>query len=281
MIQSLYRSLIELTNKKWTSLAIKKFSQSTMSRFLIPSFVKVYKINIDEMEGELSQYSSLHDFFIRRLKKDARSIHNDEWSVVSPVDSVLEDMGTISNELMIIVKGKKYSIAEMLGKVDRVEKYNNGTYMVFYLSPGHYHRIHSPFTGKIIDQWTLGSTSYPVNRLGLKYGRDTLSKNFRKITEVQLPSGQAAIVKVGAMFVNSIQMTVHDSEIKKGEEIAYFSFGSTVILLFEKDLFKPLYELQTPMPMKMGQMIGYLKNDNTIKLARNSSIKIGDPFIAE
>lgn len=262
MIQYLYRSFIELTNNKWTSLAIKKFSQSSMSRFLIPSFAKVYKVNVDEMEKDLSQYSSLHDFFIRQLKKDARTIHSDQSSVVSPVDSILEDMGTISNELMMIVKGKKYSIVEMLGKMDRAEKYMGGTYMIFYLSPGHYHRIHSPFTGTIIDHWTLGNFSYPVNRLGIKYGKKTLSKNFRKITEVKLFSGHAAIVKVGAMYVNSIKMTIHDTEITKGEEMAYFSFGSTVILLFEKDLFEPLDELQTPMPIKVGQIIGYLKDED-------------------
>ncbi len=44
--------------------------------------------------------------------------------------------------------------------------------MILYLSPSHYHRIHSPVTGKVVEQWTLGTKSYPVNKYGLKYGKN-------------------------------------------------------------------------------------------------------------
>lgn len=259
MIQGFYRVLIELTNGKWSSFLLRKLAQSKVSRLLVPSFAKVYKINLDEMAKPIKEFPTLHDFFIRKLKVDARTINQEPQSVVSPVDAVVEDMGTISPDLVLTVKGKNYSVIDMLGKREKADQYSNGTYVLLYLSPSHYHRIHSPLTGKVIGQWTLGSKSYPVNRYGLKYGKEALSKNYRKILEVEHNHGTAAIVKVGAMFVNSIE-TIHKGEyVKKGEEIAYFTFGSTVILLFNQNSFVPNTNLQLPMDIKVGETLGYFQ----------------------
>lgn len=258
MKQSLYRFFIELTNGKWTSLLLKKFAQSRLSRVLIPSFAKVYRINLDEMAQPLTEFPTLHDFFIRKLRDEARPIHNETNSVVSPVDAVIEDIGKITADMMLPIKGKNYSLKDMLGSVEKGEFYINGTYVLLYLSPSHYHRIHSPFTGRVAGQWTLGKKSYPVNRYGLELGREALSKNYRKITEIEHEYGKVAIVKVGAMFVNSIETTHTNELIEKGEEMAYFTFGSTVILLFAENSFEPIKDINTPKPIKVGELLGYL-----------------------
>lgn len=254
----LYRLLIELTNQKTVSLVLRKFSQSKISSALIPSFARVFKLNKEEMEQQIHTFETLHDLFIRKLKVDSRPIDQSPNSVVSPVDGVLEDIGTISASKLIEVKGKQYSIAEMLGQEDILRKYSEGTFIILYLSPSHYHRIHSPVSGVLTKQWTLGSKSYPVNKLGLKYGKAPLSKNYRTISEVKHDNGHVAIVKVGAMFVNSIETTHLSDTITKGEEIAYFSFGSTVVLLFEKDSFSPLASTRRKTEIRVGEMIGYL-----------------------
>lgn len=259
MIQTVYRLLIELTNGRWTSSILKSFAQSRVSRFIVPSFARIYQLNQEEMEKELTEYPTLHDLFIRTLKKDARVIDKAHDSVVSPVDAVIEDVGPINERSEIIVKGKTYSIEEMLGNAELLSKYLNGTYMILYLSPSHYHRIHSPVNGTVMNQWTLGSKSYPVNKLGLKYGVRTLAKNYRVITEVKTEFGHVAIVKVGAMFVNSIETTHKGSDLEKGGEMAYFTFGSTVVLLFEKNIFEIDSHIHTPKEIKVGEKIGVLK----------------------
>lgn len=258
LIQSFYRLLIELTNGKWTSSVLKRFALSKSSRFFIPSFARLYQINENEMEKSLKEYSTLHDFFTRKLKMGARMPDQNPQAVSSPVDAVIEDIGIIEPSHIITVKGKDYSIKEMLGDNEKIEKYSGGHYMIFYLSPSHYHRIHSPVSGKVIDQWTLGGKSYPVNKYGLKYGKDSLSKNYRKITEVKLDSGGfISIVKVGAMFVNSIEVIHEGDKLVKGNEMAYFSFGSTVVLLFEKNSFQPLSSIKVPFDVKVGECVGY------------------------
>ncbi|MDQ1144957.1 phosphatidylserine decarboxylase [Bacillus sp. SORGH_AS 510] len=258
MLQGLYRLMIELTNGKWTSSILRRFASSRTSRFVVPSFAKIYQLNEAEMEKRVSDYPTLHDLFVRTLKQGARVIDKNEDSVVSPVDAVIEDIGSIKETSEIVVKGKTYSIDEMLGDPAALTKYLNGTYMILYLSPSHYHRIHSPVNGTVTKQWTLGSKSYPVNKLGLKYGVRTLAKNYRVITEVKTNYGHVAIVKVGAMFVNSIETTHKGSTLEKGGEMAYFSFGSTVVLLFEKDTFRLESNIQTPKDIKVGEKIGVL-----------------------
>ncbi|MED3563202.1 phosphatidylserine decarboxylase [Bacillus xiapuensis] len=263
MIQPFYRLLIELTNGRWTSFLLKRFARSKVSRFAVPSFARIYQLNQEDIENSFRDFPTLHDLFIRKLRKDARPIDKDSNSVVSPVDAVIEDIGPIKKTSEIVVKGKIYSIDEMLGNRSVLEKYLNGTYMILYLSPSHYHRIHSPVDGTITKQWTLGRKSYPVNKWGLKYGVRTLAKNYRVITEAETEFGHIAVVKVGAMFVNSIETTHKGSRLEKGEEMAYFSFGSTVVLLFEKGIFEMDSAIHTPKEIKVGEKLGTLQKSGT------------------
>jgi phosphatidylserine decarboxylase len=259
LLKWLYRFMIELTNHAVSSKFIAFFTKSRLSAWLIPSYAKIYRINQEEMEKSLNHYKTLQQLFIRKLKEGARPIDEAEDSIISPVDAVIEDIGIISEQKDITVKGKQYSIPEMLGSDALAEKYLNGLFVILYLSPSHYHRIHSPISGVVTRQWSLGTKSYPVNRLGLKYGRRPLSKNYRMITEVNSDGKHVAIVKVGAMFVNSIELTHPHDQLIKGQEMAYFSFGSTVVLLFEKDSVEIDSRMTVPMAIKVGERIGFWK----------------------
>lgn len=258
MKERIYRSLIELTNGPVTSAALRKFAVSRLSRPLIKPYARIYRINQDEMHDALHHYSTLHAFFTRRLKDGTRPIDETPYSIISPVDGVLEDWGTITSNRELVIKGKSYSVEEMLGGKEAAETYSGGTYMILYLSPAHYHRIHSPINGTVVRTYSLGKKSFPVNKAGLKYGTATLAKNFRTITELKHGKRRIAMVKVGAMFINTVEVTNKNKEWKKGEEAAYFSFGSTVILLFEKSAFNIHSELDVPKEIKMGEPLGTL-----------------------
>lgn len=255
MKEKLYQSLIELTNGRWTSSLLRRFALSPASKRIIPSFAKQYKINVQEMDRPLEEYKSLHDFFTRNLMSGARQFDGAIDTIASPVDAVLEDKGFILEDATFQVKGKVYSIEEMLGGKEEARGYIGGQYMVLYLSPSHYHRIHSPVDGKVVRKQTLGSKSYPVNRWGMTLGKSPLSKNYREITEIEYEGGRLALIKVGAMFVNTIERTHTGDTLHKGEEIGYFSFGSTVVLLFEKGRFTAA-SLETPAAVRTGETLG-------------------------
>ncbi|MFS0644173.1 phosphatidylserine decarboxylase [Siminovitchia sp. 179-K 8D1 HS] len=257
----LYRFFIELSNGPLTSRALKRFSCSRLSRPFIKSYARFYRINHEEMLEDIAQYPNLHAFFTRKLKAAVRPVDRRPDIVTSPVDGVLEEVGLIHPTKEIIVKNKTYSVSEMLGSKEKAEKYSGGIFMIIYLSPSHYHRIHSPVNGKVAAVYSRGSRSYPVNRFGLKYGKSALSKNYRVITEMMTDGGSVAMIKVGAMFINSVIVTNHNKMWQKGEEVAYFSFGSTVILLFEKNRFKLNDKIKPKFEVKMGTPIGQFHSD--------------------
>lgn len=256
MLKNVYRLSIELTNHKLSSMAVKRFASSKLSKRFIPSFAKVYNINTEEMQDKMESFPTLQQFFIRSLKPNVRPIDSGKNSVVSPVDAVVEKTGAITNDLLLTAKGIDYSVGEMLSDPDLAKKYMGGSYMVLYLSPSHYHKIHTPISGNVTKQWTLGGKSYPVNQMGLKYGKEPLAKNYRRLTEIENEGKHVVVVKVGAMFVNSIELTHESDQLVKGEEMAYFSFGSTVILLFEKNGFVMDETIKEKEEVKVGQRIG-------------------------
>lgn len=257
--EKVYQMLIELTNRKWLSRLLQKYTRSRLSKMLIPSYQKHYKIHIDDFQVPPQGYQCLHDFFIRDVKEGTRPIASGIDQVASPVDGVIEDYGLIDEKKCIYAKEKPYDLHDLLVDESLVEKYIGGYYFVIYLSPSHYHKIHCPFQGKVLSNQVYGNRSYPVNQWGLQYGKKPLSHNFRVITEISYDDEKSYVLgKIGAMFVNTIRMTHENEDLMKGEELAYFSFGSTVILLFQADQFHVDHQIYRGKSLRMGECIGRL-----------------------
>lgn len=235
MKEKIYQSLIELSNGKLSSKILQRVAQSGVSKNFVRSYSNIYGINLKEVSKSAEQFTSLHDFFIRQLKNDVRPIDQTANMFASPVDAKIEAFGQIVDGMTYTVKNKPYSLADLLGSEAQAKRYENGQYIVFYLSPADYHRIHSPIDGEVTRQYVLGQKSYPVNQMGLQYGKKPLSHNYRMISEIEYDqSHSVAFIKVGATFVNSIKLTNITTNWRKGEEIGYFAFGSTVVMLFEE-----------------------------------------------
>ncbi|MBH5317258.1 phosphatidylserine decarboxylase [Paenibacillus sp. GSMTC-2017] len=259
MTKWLLRSMTELSSRKWISRITGTFAQSSASRHFIPRFAKLYGISIEEAEKELAQYRSLNEFFTRRLKPGMRTIHNGTNALVSPVDALITGAGEIKAGTIVNVKGQDYTIEELLNGSPRTASYRNGYYMVLYLSPTDYHRIHVPVTGEVVEREHIKGKVYPVNDFGLRHMKRVLSRNERLITYIKHSCGEAAVVKVGAMNVSSIKYVqpMHES-VEKGDELAFFEFGSTIVLVLEDNTFSPREGLQTGMKVKMGEYLGEL-----------------------
>lgn len=253
MKEKLYRAAIELTNNKQTSLLLKWIMTRKLSKRCIPAYRKFYNIELHDVQDPMTSYATLQQFFTRTLKKDARTVDVSPTTVASPVDATIASFGDILDDTTFLVKGKKYKLTDLLGKRAIAEKYRNGQYIVFYLSPANYHRIHSPLNGHVLRQYVLGNRSYPVNDLGLTYGEKPLSHNYRLVTGLDTACGHVAVIKVGAMFVNSIKLTNVTTDWQKGEEVGYFEFGSTVIMLFEPSRTQFLNNVQKNAVIRVGE----------------------------
>ncbi|WP_274363842.1 archaetidylserine decarboxylase [Paenibacillus thermotolerans] len=258
-----FRLLTQLTSRPLLARMTGAAAKSRMSRMLLAKFASFYRIDIAEAEKPLTEYESLNDFFTRRLRPDARPIDPDEASLVSPVDGLVVETGEIQAGKLLPVKGQDYTAEQLLGGSPHASRYERGTFVVIYLSPSNYHRIHSPVDGTVLEWDRIPGTVYPVNDRGMRLMPQVLSSNARLVTYIRHPSGVVGLVKVGAMNVSSIQYARQEGppeSVRKGEELAFFEFGSTVVLLLEKHMFTPDAWLRAGAPVRMGQRIGTLKN---------------------
>jgi phosphatidylserine decarboxylase len=257
MSKPLFRLLTELSSRKWVSQLTGAFAKSKASRYLIPRFASAYGIRIEDAEKHISEYASLNDFFTRRLKPGLRPVVGEPHAVLSPVDASITGIGIIEDGLLLGVKGQDYTIDELLNRSPRTINYKNGFYFVLYLSPTDYHRIHSPITGDILEKEHVPGKVYPVNEFGLRYMSKVLSRNERLITFLQHEAAEVAVVKVGALNVSSIRYADPlPNHLERGQELAYFEFGSTVILLLEDNTFTPRSDLSVGSTVKMGEALG-------------------------
>jgi phosphatidylserine decarboxylase len=258
-MKPMFRLLTELSSRKWISRLTGAFAKSGPSRLLIPRFAKTYGIRVEEAEKAIGEYRTLNEFFTRRLKPGLRPIHEDPAALISPVDAVITGMGRIESGQILNVKGQDYTVEELLNRSPRTVNYKNGFYFVLYLSPTDYHRIHAPVSGKVLETEHVPGRVYPVNEFGLRQMKRVLSRNERLITYIRHQFGELALVKVGALNVSSIRYAGPVPEhVERGEDLAYFEFGSTVVVLTENGTFDARDGLQVGSRVKMGETLGTL-----------------------
>ncbi len=249
--------MTELSSRKWISRLMGRFSHSQASRYLIPWFAKSYGIPLHEAEMELNEYRTLNQFFTRKLKSGMRPIHQQDGGLISPVDALITFMGEIRSGLMLNVKGQDYTLSDLLNHSPHVHTFEHGYAFVLYLSPTDYHRIHAPVTGTLMESEHIKGRVYPVNDYSMTNMKSVLSRNERLITYLSHERGEIAVVKVGAMNVSSIRYT--DGQAKRwnqGDDLAYFEFGSTVVLLTENGTFEPSPARTVGQKVKMGESLG-------------------------
>ena len=241
---------------------------------ILKAFSRMYGIEPNEMELPLKRYTSLNSFFIRNLKTGSRTIDAKKKAIVSPVDGKVLSFGLLSAGDMIQSKGIPLKLREILNHHTLYPKFKKGIWMTIYLAPQNYHRVHSPVTGSVIARSYSPGRLLPVNELAVNLVRDLFSKNERLTSYMKTEFGYVALTKVGATNVGKIKLSYdtsantngwfrspqnHEYEIpvpiKKGEELARFEMGSTVILFVENDRAKWL-NLKEKQNVQLGQSIG-------------------------
>ncbi|WEK53356.1 MAG: archaetidylserine decarboxylase [Candidatus Cohnella colombiensis] len=262
----LLRMMTELSSRKFVSQLTGRFAKSSLSRRWIPRFASMYKIPIADAEKQLDEYRSLNEFFTRRLKPGKRPIDHTPYALVSPVDALITACGSIKEGLMLEVKGQTYTVEELLNSSPRISQYQHGYFWVLYLSPTDYHRIHAPCSGEIVESEHIAGRVYPVNEFGLTAMRRVLSRNERLVSYVRHDSGEVAVVKVGALNVSSIKyVEPRPTKLERGQELAYFEFGSTIVLLTQDGTLTPRTDLKVGDKVLMGEKLGTLNQSEQAK----------------
>ncbi|KAJ7679386.1 phosphatidylserine decarboxylase-domain-containing protein [Mycena polygramma] len=209
----------------------------------IPTFIEFHGLKVDEIQDPLDSFKTFNQFFYRKLKASARPIEQPDnpYRLVSAADCRFMAFESVSEATKLWIKGREFTVARLLGDAYKheAERYTGGALAIFRLAPQDYHRFHSPVDGTIGNMTYIAGEYYTVNPQAIRTALDVYGENARKIVPIDSPQfGRVMAVCVGAMMVGSIETTVKEGEtVKRGQEFGYFAFGgSTIVLLFEKDV---------------------------------------------
>ena len=287
-MNSITYCFMKLLPKNAVSRAFGNFSRAKIpfiSRLAAKWFANNYKINLKESEVPKGGFKNIHELFTRKLKKDARIIE-DNAEIVCPVDGVLTAFGELAGEkpTYMQAKGKYYTLASLLRNKELAKKFSGGAWATIYLSPHNYHRIHSPVSGNVEAAYYCPGKLWPVNAGSVERIEGLFSINERLITQMSLyDGGEILLVKVGATNVGRITVDYKKDWITnsmppiasrkacftkweaeqtyaytKGQEIARFEMGSTIILICNREVFKRTKSLFAELEgkeVKMGQAL--------------------------
>lgn len=230
---------------------------------VIRIFSYFYGIQIHEAEKSISEYSSLGEFFVRRLKPGLRPLGSN-WAV-HPADSVITQLAQIENGNLIQAKNKFYKVQDFLHDAEALKKYNKGFFVTYYLCPTDYHRVHSPVDGVITKVTHIPGMLWPVNKWSTENIEEMFSINERVCVEIKTDRGFVNAVFVGATNVGYIELSFMPEikgnqfkvfkplvkenlniPIRRGEELGMFRMGSTVVMLYQDGILTndPVSELR-------------------------------------
>ncbi|MEK6511198.1 phosphatidylserine decarboxylase [Myroides odoratimimus] len=232
-------TVLPIVKQKIISDFYGKRMDSSSSINKIAKFVDTLHINMSESQKSITEFSSFNDFISRKLKPESRKIQD---GFVSPGDGKIIAFENISDLNKFYVKGRPFSVSEFLKDNNLAQKYKDCSLLILRLAPNDYHRYHFPCQG-------VPSVSTKIKGHYLSVSPIALVNNFSKVfcenkreyTVLSTPSkGDIIISPVGAtMFGSIISTYTAGQEITKGDEMGYFCFGgSTIVILVEKGKIK-------------------------------------------
>lgn len=225
------------------------------------SFYDSPNYNMDDYLVPHGGWKTFNQFFARNFKPGYRPVAavSDPTVIVSPADSTFAGQWEIRPNSQVTVKNLHWTIQELLEGSPYKDRFTNGLFMHAFLNTTDYHRQHAPVDGKVLEARVIPGRVYldvvadPVagatnGAHTLKMVRHTTTSIFdaqdnlgyqfaqaRGLIVLDSPIGLVAILPMGMAQVSSVILTAEVGvTLRKGEEISYFQFGgSDIIVLFE------------------------------------------------
>lgn len=253
-----------LSNIEW-----KPFKNS-----FIRIFVRLFPVNLTEApSADPNDYPNFNAFFTRALKPGVRP--QADSLMTSPSDGRISQLGRLigpRDDRLIQAKGLDYSLAELLGHSEGLERYHGGHFMTIYLAPFDYHRVHVPAKATLTRATRIPGELFSVSTQTALAIPRLYARNERLVCEFQHEQGPFLLVMVAALMVAGIETVWDDPSLRRvhneplpyfgppidfeqGQEMGRFHWGSTVILVTPPHFPQWHSALQVDQVIKLGQAL--------------------------
>lgn len=246
--------------------------------WLIDTVVAKFGVDLSEaLESNPQAYESFNAFFTRALKPGARRPDPDPRALLVPADGRISQCGAIEGGRIFQAKGRSFTAAELLGEAGAAAPFADGLFATVYLSPRDYHRVHMPWTGRLLRTVHVPGRLFSVGPAAVREVPRLFARNERLVCHFDTDFGPMAVVMVGALLVSGVETVWSGVEIPRyGKavttkdyssqqvvlarfaEMARFNYGSTVIVLLPPGVATLAGGLVAESPVRLGQRLATL-----------------------
>ena len=222
----------------------------------LQSFYDSPDYNMSEYMVPHGGWKTFNQFFARNFKPGLRPVAavGDSHVIVSPADSTFAGQWEIRGDSHVTVKNLHWSIGELMEGSPYKDRFVNGLFMHALLNPTDYHREHAPVGGTVLESRVIRGQVYlevvvetvpgdlggghrlkPVRRFDPHDNAGFQFSQARGLIVLDSPIGLVAVLPIGMSVVSSVILTAEVGvTLRKGEELSYFQFGgSDIVVLFE------------------------------------------------
>ena len=245
---------------------------------IIRWFIGRYGVNMDEAaDPRIESYASFNTFFTRALRDGARPLSDaGDAPWLCPVDGAISQFGAIERDQVFQAKGHHYSTRALVGgDAALAAQFDDGAFATLYLSPKDYHRIHIPARGTLRRMIYVPGDLYSVNPQTARLIPGLFARNERVVCVFDTAHGPFVLVLVGAAIVGSMATVWHgvvnpprtrdvrewsyeagQVVLERGAEMGRFLLGSTVVMLWPKNVMRFNPEWVPERAIRMGEAMG-------------------------
>lgn len=226
------RCFVKILTMPWISKLGGAVLSTRLSALAIPSFIRNNQIDMSQFEDV--RYRNYNEFFMRKIKPEARVVDMDENHLISPCDCKLTVL-PVEKDGRFMIKQTSYTLQSLLKDEKEAEHYLGGTLCIFRLTVDDYHRYCYVDDAEVIRKAQIPGILHTVNPIAndvypiYKENTREYCVLFNKKLKRHL------MMEVGALMVGKIVNHPTDSQVRRAQEKGHFMFGgSTVIMVFEK-----------------------------------------------
>lgn len=262
--------------------------EGSLTKESLKTFYRSKEYRMDDYILPRGGWKTFNDFFARSTKPGYRPIADlcDPTVIVSPADSTFDGWWDISASSQVKIKHLEWNIGDLLKGSPYADQFEGGKFMHSFLNTFDYHRQHTPVGGKVVEARVVEGQAYlevivqnhPTTGKPILGGHrsirgkhdgslnttvnapDDAGYQFlqcRGLIVLETKIGFVAVLPIGMAQVSSVIVTAEvGKELRKGEEISYFQFGgSDIVVVFQKE---SNVELSAKVNEKylMGEQIG-------------------------